>query len=121
MRFPIDVLLNSACSTRSPTIHCGQAFPRGECGGSAVQAFTSPDIPKRPESMKELSSVGYSDDSGDHAVFMFDVPNNQVADFIALQARRSAFITARAPGFISSVHFGQTAANSIQNLMPMYR
>lgn len=85
-----------------------------------IQAFTSPDIPKRPESVKELSSVGYYDESGSHAVFMFDVPDAQVADFIALQSKRSAFISARAPGFISSVHFGQTVASSIPMLMPLY-
>jgi hypothetical protein len=85
-----------------------------------VQAFTSPDIPKRPDSVKELSSIGYFDDSGSHAVFMFDVPDAQVADFITLQSKRSAFISARAPGFISSVHFGQTVAGSIPMLMPLY-
>ena len=57
-----------------------------------IQAFTSPDIPKRPESMKELSSVGYYDECGNHAVFMFYVPDAQVADFIALQSKQTASI-----------------------------
>lgn len=84
-----------------------------------TQAFTSPDIPKRPESIKELSSVGYSDEAGSHAVFVFDVPDAEVASFLILQSRRSAFISARAPGFVYSVHGGQTVADSIRTLMPM--
>lgn len=85
-----------------------------------TQAFMSAEIPKRPESIKELSSIGYYDDSGNHAVFMFDVPDAQVADFVTIQAKRSAFIGARAPGFTSSVKIGPKVGDSIQNLMPMY-
>jgi hypothetical protein len=85
-----------------------------------VAAFTSPDIPKRQESMKEISSIGYFDDNGTHATFMFDVPDAQVAEFLALQGKRSAFISGRVPGFISSVHMGRTVAESIREYMPMY-
>jgi len=92
----------------------------GDVFKQVVQAFTSPDIPKRPESIKELSSMGYYDGGGSHAVFMFDVPDAELADFLALQSKRSAFIGARAAGFTSSVHVGQRIGESIQNLMPMY-
>jgi len=84
-----------------------------------IQAFTSPDIPKRPESIKELSSVSYSDEGGDRAVFVFEVPDAEVASFLILQSRRSAFISARAPGFVYSVHVGQRVTDSIKTLMPM--
>ena len=84
-----------------------------------AQAFASPDIPKRPLSMKELASVGYSDEGGSHAVFVFDVPDAEVASFLILQSRRSAFISARAPGFVYSVHGGQSVPDSIRTLMPM--
>ncbi len=85
-----------------------------------VQAFTSPDIPKRPESIKEISSMGYFDNSGAHALFMFDVPDGQAAEFLILQSKRSAFIGAKAPGFNSSVQLGQKVADAIPSLMPMY-
>jgi hypothetical protein len=85
-----------------------------------IQAFTSPDLPKRRESHKEISSIGYFDDSGAHSVFMFDVPDAEVAEFLVIQSRRSAFISARAHGFNSSVHFGQKVGDAIPNLMPMY-
>ena len=85
-----------------------------------VQAFTSPDIPKRPESIKELASVGYDDEGGSHAAFVFDVPDAEVASFFILQSRRSAFISARAPGFVYRVHAGQRVADSIKTLMPMH-
>ena len=84
-----------------------------------VGAFMSPDMPKRPESMKELCSIVYSDDSGYHSVFMFDVPDAQVADFITLQSKRSAFIAVRAPGCNLSVQLGRTVADAIKNLMPL--
>ena len=84
-----------------------------------VQAFTSPDIPKRPEWVKELSSIGYSDDTGFHSVFMFDVPDAQVADFITLQSKRSAFIAVRAPGCNLSIQLGRTVADGIKELMPL--
>ena len=85
-----------------------------------IQAFTSPDIPKRTESMKEVSSIGYYDDSGSHAIFMFDVPDTQVAEFLAIQSKRSAFISGRVPGFVSSVHVGKSVGESIPDLMPMF-
>jgi hypothetical protein len=85
-----------------------------------VQAFTSKDLPKRPESIKELSSIGYADDSGSHAIFMFDVPDTQVGEFLANQNKRTAFITARAPGFNAIVHVGKKVGDAITELMPMY-
>lgn len=85
-----------------------------------IQAFTSPDIPKRPESIKDISSIGYFDDSGGHAVFMFDVPDAQAAEFIIIQSKRLAFIGARAPGFNTSVQLGQKIADGIPSLMPMF-
>lgn len=85
-----------------------------------VQAFTSKDIPKRPESVKELSSIGYADESSSHAIFLFDVPDALVGEFLANQNKRSAFISARAPGFNGIVHVGKTVGDGIKDLMPMY-
>ena len=94
-------------------------FP-GHVFKQVVQAFTSPDLPKRPESIKEIASIAYSDHDGHHAVFMLDVPDAQVAEFVTKQANRSAFISARAIGFTSSVHAGKTVVESIRDLMPLY-
>jgi len=85
-----------------------------------IQASTSPDLPKRPESHKEIASIGYADDSGGHAVFMFDVPDAQLAEFLVIQTKRSAFISARASGFNSSVYLGQKTGDAIPGLMSMY-
>jgi hypothetical protein len=84
-----------------------------------IQAVTSPDLPKRPESVKELSSIGYFDDSGGHSILMLDVPDAQVAEFLLVQSKRSAFIGARAPGVNISVNFGQKAEDGIATVMPM--
>jgi hypothetical protein len=85
-----------------------------------IQAFTSPELPKRPESHKEIASIGYMDDSGGNAVFMFDVPDAQLAEFMVIQTKRSAFISARASGFNTSVQLGQKIGDAIPGLMPMY-
>lgn len=84
-----------------------------------IQAFTSPDLPKRPESVKELSSMGYFDDSGGHATFMLDVPDAQVAEFVVAQSKRTAFIGARVPGVTISVNFGQKVGDALPILMPV--
>lgn len=94
-------------------------FP-GHVFKQVVQAFTSPDLPKRPESIKEIASIAYNDNIGDHAVFMFDVPDAQMAEFVANQAKRTAFINARAAGFTSSVHAGKTVIETIRDFMPLY-
>ena len=82
-------------------------------------AFTSPDIPKRPESVKELSSIGYMDNDGGHAVFMFDVPDADIAQFLVVQSKRLAFIGARAPGFCAETQVGQKVQEALPTLMPM--
>ena len=85
-----------------------------------VGAFMSPDMPKRPESVvKELCSIVYSDDSGYHTVFMFDVPDAQVAEFITMQVKRTTFLVTRAPGCSSSLHLGTTVQDGIKNVMPL--
>lgn len=93
-------------------------FP-GHVFKQVVQAFTSPEIPKRPESIKEISSIAYSDDSGSHALFMLDVPDAHMAEFVTNQSNRSAFICARVPGFTSSMHAGKTVLETIREQMPM--
>ena len=94
-------------------------FP-GHVFKQVIQAFTSSDIPKRPESIKEISSIAYRDDNGHQAVFLFDVPDALMAEFVTSQAKRSAFISARVPGFTSSVHAGKTVVEAIRDLMPLY-
>ena len=85
-----------------------------------TQAFMSPDIPKRPESVRELASIGYADDAGGNVVFMFDVPEVDVGAFLLSQMQRIAFISARAQGFNASVHVGQKVQEAIPALMPMF-
>jgi hypothetical protein len=84
-----------------------------------VQAFMSPDIPKRPDAFRELSSINFQDASCGHAIFTYEVPDEQVAEFIHIQNKRSVFISTRAPGFNANVTLGQAVGPSIQSLMPL--
>jgi len=85
-----------------------------------VQAYTSSEIPKRPDSVRELSSISYLDDAGAHVVFTYDVPDAQVAEFLSAQHKRSSFVAFRAPGFNATVHVGQSVVDSIQTAMPLH-
>ena len=96
----------------------GFTYP-GHIIKQVVQAFMSPDMPKRPESMKELCSITYSDDSGYHSVFMFDVPDAQIAEFCTMQSKRTTFLVTRAPGCSSSLQLGTTVQDGIKNVMPL--
>lgn len=87
---------------------------------AVTQAFTSPELPRRNAAVKELGSIGYQDESGGHALFLFDVPDAMIAEFITTQSRRSAYISARAPGFTIRVHMGQAVGEAIPLLLPMY-
>jgi hypothetical protein len=84
-----------------------------------VAEYTSPDIPKRSESWKEVGSLGYIEGDKGHAVFMFDVPDNEVGHFMLTQAKRTAFIGGRVAGFSSVVRVGQAVSLTIQTLMPL--
>lgn len=53
-------------------------------------------------------------------MFLFDVPDAMIAEFLTTQSKRTAYISARAPGFACGVHVGQTLAEAIPALKPMY-
>lgn len=91
----------------------------GHVAKQVIQAFMSPDLPKRPASVKELSSISYADPNGFHGVFMFDVPDADVAEFVAVQNKRNVFIATRAPGLTTSMHLGPSVAEGIKNTMSL--
>lgn len=82
-------------------------------------AFMAPDIPKRPEAVKELGSLGWFDGEGGHAAFMFDVPDASLAEFTVVQSKRISYIGARAPGFVAELQVGQKIQEAIPTLLPM--
>ena len=92
----------------------------GHAYKQAAQAFMSPDIPKRNEAVKEIGSIGYYDDGGAQVVFLFDVPDALMSEFVLIQSKRTAFISARAPGFNASIQYGQKLSEGIPVLLPMY-
>ena len=84
-----------------------------------VEAFMSPDMPRRPEHMKELSSISYYDDGGYHTVVTFDVPDAQIAEFIIAQGKRTAFFVTRAPGCSGCLRWGTTVEDGIKQWMTL--
>ena len=82
-----------------------------------IQAFTSSDVPPRPESVKELGSMGYSDGEGFHAVFIFEVPDDQIQATLMAQERRNIYFASRVEGFTAETHMGLSVAEGIPIVM----
>lgn len=86
---------------------------------AAIDAYVSPDMPKRPESAKELASITYMERDGVHAFFVFSVQDADLANFYEVQSQRSFFIAARVEGFTTMVHVGSSVAEAIPKVMPV--
>lgn len=90
----------------------------GHLAKEAIQAFTSPNMPKRPEYVKELASIGYHDAGGAHALFIFEIPNDKLADYMRIQGQRTVFFTSRVVGGVAESYVGLTISEIIRDIMP---
>ncbi len=84
-----------------------------------IQLFTSPALPARLESAKELAAMTFSDESGQHAYFVFDVPDADVGAYLVSQSKRTAFFGSRVAGYTSTVRVGQKIPDAIATVMPV--
>jgi hypothetical protein len=81
-------------------------------GRTALDLFTSPSTPQRPADAKEIASFTYGDDLGIHVLFLFDVDNARLADFINAQTARTTYISSRAD-VKTVVHVGHSAEDAV--------
>jgi hypothetical protein len=81
-------------------------------GRTALDLFGSPETPPRPADAKEIASFTYGDDRGVHVLFLFDVENARLADFINAQTARTTYITSRADVKIV-VHIGHSVEDAV--------
>ena len=82
-----------------------------------IEVFTSPEMPTRPSSVKELASIVYADRKGYHVIFIFEVPDDQLSAFFEAQGKRTAFMAARTEGLTIDMQVGQPIGEGIQTFM----
>ena len=85
----------------------------GHSAKKVLDAFASPDIPKRPEDVKELGSITYSDADGFHVVNLFEVEDSKLAELLKVQGERNIFFGSRAEGLKVEVQVGLSVAESL--------
>ena len=85
----------------------------GHSAKKVLDAFMSPDIPKRPADVKELGSVTYSDRDGFHGVFLFEVEDSKLAALLNAQGERNVFLGSRAEGVKLEVQVGLSIAEGV--------
>ena len=85
----------------------------GHSTKKVLDAFLSPDIPKRPETAKELGNVIYSDKDGFHVVLLFEVEDSKLAEFLKAQGERNLFLASRAEGLNLEMQAGLSQAEGV--------
>ena len=78
-----------------------------------LDAFMSPDIPKRPEEVKELGGVTFSDTDGFHTVILFEVEDSKLAELLKVQGERNIFFASRAEGAKFEMQAGLSVADGV--------
>ncbi len=84
-----------------------------------VEAYQSSAIPERPACARELGSIAYPTPTGLRTVYLFDVPDDKVAEFERIQNQRTVFIGSRALGFVATCHVGLTVPETVEEVMPL--
>jgi hypothetical protein len=79
----------------------------------AIEVFTSPELPKRPDYAKELVSFVYGDGESYHTLFVLDVEDSRLAEYLRMQADRGMYMQTRIPGFRLETRIGQPVMDAI--------
>lgn len=80
---------------------------------AVIDAYTSPEIPKRPDYAKEIASFVYGDNDGYHTVIILEVENSRLADYVNAQIARNVYLQSRVEGLKVEVHMGQSVMEAI--------
>ncbi len=84
----------------------------GNVAGTVLAAFTSSDIPQRPDA-KELATFSYTGHDGIHGIFIFDVEDSKLAAWMTAQGERNIFMSSRVEGFSVEVQTGLSVPEGI--------
>jgi len=89
----------------------------GHAAGNVVKAFTSAEMPPRHDMVEELGSITVMVGEGFRSVFLMSIPDAEVGAAAAAQAKRTAFISARAENFSVEMHYGLDVPSSVPMLL----
>jgi hypothetical protein len=86
----------------------------------AIEVFTSPEMPPRAEYVREVGSFTYTAHDGIRSLFILDVDDQHLAEYVVTQSARTVHMQTRIPDFNVEVQIGQSVpdaiATAIQNL-----
>ena len=80
---------------------------------AVIQHFTSPDLPPRHPTVQELGSITVPDGAGYLTVFLFKIPDADVAAAVRAQMQRSAYLLSRVEGLTLEMHVGTSVEEGI--------
>jgi hypothetical protein len=79
----------------------------------AIEVFMSPEMPKRPDYVREVGSFTYTTHAGIRSLFLLEIADEHLSHYVASQSERAVFMQSRIPGFEVEVHLGQSVPDSI--------
>jgi len=80
----------------------------------AIDTFISKEAPKRAEYVKELATFWHNTANGIEVIFILEVPDARLADYVKAQAERNAYMQTRIPNYNCEVHIGMNVYEGIQ-------
>lgn len=90
----------------------------GHVSNQVLEAYMSSDLPPRPDYVKELGSISYTDQDGLHAILLLEVDDSKVAEYLDIQGQRNAFLQSRVENLTLEVHVGRSLMESIELIQP---
>jgi hypothetical protein len=79
----------------------------------AIEVFMSPEMPKRADSVREVGSFTYTAHDGIRSLFILDVDDKHLAEYVVAQSERTVHMQSRIPGFNVEVQIGQSVQDAI--------
>ena len=79
----------------------------------AIEVFMSPEMPKRPDYVREVGSFTYTTQTGIRSLFLLEVADEHLGHYVVSQSERAVYMQSRIPGFEVEVHIGQSVPESI--------
>jgi len=79
----------------------------------AIEVFTSPEMPKRADYVREVGSFTYTSHGGIRSVFILDVEDQHLAEYVVSQSERTVHMQSRIPEFNVEIQIGQSVQDGI--------
>jgi hypothetical protein len=78
-----------------------------------IEAYMSPELPKRPSFAKEVASFVYNDLHGYHTLLLLDVEDARLGEWHLNQGDRNIFMESRVEGLRTETRLGLSVMDAI--------